>query len=116
MSKHSFKNNFLKNKVVPDLATRRRNAERELINAESALGRTIFGEVAKGRTREFFCLEKNVWIWYEDGLTMRYEVRKDGVWKKLNDGDYHLISGEELKNFTAATKAYLELVKAELYH
>ncbi len=115
MSKRSLKNYFLNNKVQPDLATRRKNAERELINAESALGRTLFGEVAKNHKREFFCLERNVWIWYENGQTIRYEVRKNGIWKKIDDGDYHLIRGEELRNFTAATKAYLELVKAQLY-
>ena len=47
---------------------RQLEAERNLINAESALGRGLFGQVAPGHQREFFCLQKNVWIWYESWL------------------------------------------------
>ena len=115
MPKRSLKNYFLKNKVQPDLATRRKNAEKELINAESALGRTLFGELSKDHKREFFCLERNVWIWYEDGITVRYEVRESGVFKKVDQGNYHKISGEELEHFRAAAKAYLQLLKMNLY-
>ena len=102
--------------VRQDIARdRRKEAERQLINAESALGRTVFGHVMEGYHREFFCLKRNVWIWYENGTTMRYEVRENGVFKKVNDGEFHKISGEELTHFRAATKAYLELLKANLY-
>ncbi len=94
---------------------RQKEAERNLINAESALGRGLFGEVEPGHQREFFCLQKNVWLWYEDGQTIRYEVRKDGVYKKVDDGSYRKIDGTELTNFRNATKAYLELVKANIY-
>lgn len=90
-------------------------AERKLINAESALGRMLFGEVQPGHQREFFCLQKNVWIWYEDGVTVRYEVRERGVYKKVDQSNYHKISGEELEHFRAATKAYLQLLKMNLY-
>ena len=69
----------------------------------------------EGYHREFFCLKRNVWIWYENGTTMRYEVRENGVFKKVNNGEFHKISGEELTHFRAATKAYLELLKANLY-
>lgn len=94
---------------------RQKEAERSLINAESALGRGLFGEVAPGHQREFFCLQKNVWLWYEDGQTIRYEVREDGVYKKVDNGSYRKIDGTELANFRNATKAYLELVKANIY-
>lgn len=94
---------------------RQMETERNLINAESALGRGLFGEVAPGHQREFFCLQKNVWLWFEDGQTIRYEVRKDGVYKKVDDGNYHKIDGVELSHFRDATKAYLELVKANIY-
>lgn len=90
-------------------------AERKLINAESALGRMLFGEVQPGYQREFFCLQKNVWIWYENGKTIRYEVRESGVYKKVDTGNYAKISGKELENFRAATKAYLLLLKMNLY-
>jgi len=89
--------------------------EADLINAESALGRTIFGPVPAGQTREFFHHKKNVWIWYENGTTTRYEVREHGVFKKATNGRYHQITGPELANFRAATQAYLHLVKTHLY-
>ncbi len=108
----------LKNKLSITSSARKMRqleAERDLINAESALGRGLFGQVAPGHQREFFCLQKNVWLWYEDGQTIRYEVRKDGVYKKVDDGNYRKIDGVELSHFRDATKAYLELVKANIY-
>ena len=47
---------------------------------------------------------------------MRYEVRKDGVYKKVDDGKYFRVEGEELKHFVDATKAYLKLVRENIYH
>lgn len=96
----------------------------DLINAESALGRTLFGPVPKGHQREFFESKKNVWIWHErfsnklghmEEMTIRYEVRPTGVYKKPNGGSYQKIEGEELDNFRQAARGYLELVKTKLY-
>jgi len=96
---------------------RRKAIERDLINAESALGRSIFGKVKKGHSREFFCLKKNVWLWYEDGLMIRYEVRENGVFKQIGENlKYTKVTGEELQNFRNATKAYLRLIKAHIYN
>ncbi len=89
--------------------------EDDLINAESAIGRNIFGAIPEGATREFFCHKKNVWLWYENGSTIRYEVRPQGVYKKIADAKYQKISGQELENFRQATKNYLKLVKERLY-
>ena len=94
------------------------------INAESELGRTIFGPIPAGHQREFFEHKKNVWIWHESWLesgqmqeiTLRYEVRPDGVFKKANGSAYYKIEGEELSNFVAAARKYLSLIKTELYH
>jgi hypothetical protein len=99
----------------PSHLARVRSAEGDLINAESTLGRTVFGPVMPGHQREFFLLKKNVWIWYENGKTIRYEVRESGVYKKVDTGNYAKISGKELENFRAATKAYLQLLKMNLY-
>ena len=96
---------------------RRKSVERDLINAESALGRKIFGEIQKGHSREFFCLKKNVWLWYEDGLIIRYEVRENGVYKQVGkNGSYSKVTGNELENFCNATKAYLRLIKSSIYN
>ena len=94
------------------------------INAESELGRTIFGPIPAGHQREFFEHKKNVWIWHESWnelgvrqeITLRYEVRPDGVYKKTNSSPYVKLSGAELSNFRVATKKYLELIKTNLYN
>lgn len=94
------------------------------INAESELGRTIFGPVAAGHQREFFEHKKNLWIWHESwnefgtrrGTTIRYEVRPTGVFKMVNSAPYVKIEGQELENFRAATRTYLTLIKTNLYN
>ena len=94
------------------------------INAESELGRTIFGPIPAGHQREFFEHKKNIWIWHESWLdsgvtqeiTIRYEVRPEGVFKKVNGSAYYKLEGAELNNFVQATRRYLELIKTELYH
>ena len=96
----------------------------DLINAESELGRTLFGPIPAGHQREFFTSKKNVWIWHENwtdefgklqDMTIRYEVRPNGVYKKPNNGGYQKIEGVELSNFCQAAKSYLNLVKTKLY-
>ena len=96
----------------------------DLINAEAELGRTLFGPVPAGRQREFFKHRGDVWIWHESwtdelgqlqNITIRYEVRPDGVFKKIPGSPYAKIEGEELKNFCQSAKNYLELVKTKLY-
>ena len=96
----------------------------DLINAESALGRTLFGPIPAGHQREFFKHKDNVWIWYESWLdeagkeqtiTIRYEVRPAGVYKKVAGSSYKKLEGAELNNFRMAAKNYLNLVKTKLY-
>ena len=97
----------------------------DLINAESELGRTIFGPVPVGHQREFFKNKENVWIWYEkwtdaagtpQDVTIRYEIRPNGVYKKLVDKNYEKIEGDELNNFVSAVRSYYKLVKDKLYN
>lgn len=116
MSKPSLRKNLLGVlRKQPNAEKYRAAVEKDLINAESALGRTLFGNVEPGHRREFFMHKKNVWIWHEDGMTIRYEVRAGGVFKKVDDGVYHKITGVELEHFRAAAKAYLALVKSKIY-
>ena len=116
MSKSHLKQNLLGFlRKQPNAEERRQSAERDLINAEAALGRTLFGNVAPGYRREFFMHKKNVWIWYEDGQTIRYEVRQNGVYKKVDNGGYHKVTGAELDHFRTAATAYLKLVKSRIY-
>jgi hypothetical protein len=101
----------------PTKSLKKYYTEADLINAESALGRTIFGPISTDYSREFFHHHDNVWIWHENGKTIRYEVRKNGVFKKTDGGDgkYHPITGIELENFCTAAKTYLQLVKSNIY-
>ncbi|MBQ3431080.1 hypothetical protein IJG20_03225 [Candidatus Saccharibacteria bacterium] len=104
-------------------AFRRPRTLEDKINAESELGRTIFGPIPAGHQREFFEHRKNLWIWHESWselgndyrVTLRYEVRPNGVFKMYNSSPYVKVEGKELDNFRAATKKYLELIKTNLY-
>ena len=96
----------------------------DLLNAESSVGRTLFGPVPKGHQREFFALRRNTWMWYENWfdekgkvqeVSLRYEVRPDGVYKKMLGGVYSKIAGHELNNFVAAVRMYHAKIKQELY-
>ena len=96
----------------------------ELVDYEAKLGRTVFGPIPSNRQREFFKDRGNIWIWYEKftddagavkEITVRYDVRPTGVFKKSAGGKFEKLAGEELKNFELATKNYLQLVKRELY-
>lgn len=96
----------------------------DLINTESQLGKTIFGPIPDGCEREFFEYRKNVWIWHEKSLnpqgvmqemTVRYEVRPEGVFKKPGNQPYSKIYGDELENFRQAVKQYYNLIKTKLY-
>ena len=117
MSFKSLLDNFLLDK-------NRRPTTADLINAESKFGRTIFGPIPAGHQREFFEYKKNVWIFHESWeiagekkeMTIRYEVREDGVYKKPLGGKYIIISGAELENFRRALHSYLQLVKENLYY
>lgn len=96
----------------------------DLVNAESEIGRTLFGPIPDGHQREFFESKKNVWIWYEgwpdatgvmQETTVCYEVRPAGVYKKMMGGRYEKLEGKELNNFVNAVRKYFELVRAKLY-
>ncbi len=96
----------------------------DLINAESQLGSAIFGPIPAGHRREFFHDQQNIWIWHEDWrdgdnlhqMTVRYEVRTSGIYKKISTGKYFKLEGEELTNFRRATRAYLYMIKKYLYN
>ena len=99
--------------------------ERELIQLESEIGATIFGEKPEHVTRrEFFNLDKDTWIWYEeivdkDGkkqeLTTHYEVQPKGILKVQPNYRYSYLEGDELQNFVLAVKEYYERVSRDLY-
>ena len=85
----------------------------DAINSESKIGRKVFDNDAP--SCEFFMFKKNVWLYYAEGLTIRYEVREEGVFKKVGSEGYRRIRAAELDNFRLACKKYFKLVKTELY-
>jgi hypothetical protein len=99
--------------------------ERELLQLESEIGATLFGDVPTGHRREFFCLDEKTWIWYEEWvnpktkkterMTVRYEIHEKGIMKVQEGARYSYIEGEELKNLVAATKMYYEQVARNVY-
>lgn len=118
------------NEVASDLRMPKKRplktlTERELLQLESEIGAQLFGEVPKGHRREFFCLDANTWIWYEEWVdpqtkkreqtTTRYEVSDRGILKVLEGPRYSYLEGAELENLAMATKLYYERVAREVY-
>ena len=99
--------------------------DRQLIKLESEIGRTLFGEIPAGHTREFFRLDSDTWIWHEEwktdsgkekSQTVRYEVHPNGILKVEDGGkNYNFLKGQELMNLALATRMYRERVMRELY-
>lgn len=98
--------------------------DRDLLRLESKIGATLFGEVPKGRRREFFCLDESTWIWHEEWkdekgverqLSVRYEVHPNGIMKVSEGPRYQFIEGDELNNFVEATRLYYEQVARDIY-
>lgn len=98
--------------------------ERDLIYLESRVGSRIFGEIPVGHIREFFCYDKDTWMfyesWQEDGVkketTVKYEVQKKGILKVMPGLKYEYLRGAELENFMAAVRNYTKVVGEQVYH
>src|SRR5438309_8868712 len=107
-------------KAMGQLTTQReaeRSAElyRNLIRHEAKIGGQLFGKVAKGHRREFFCLDEHTWIWHEEWTndqgqyqikTTRYDVRPSGILKAQDGQQYQRLSPQEAFNFYQATRLY----------
>ena len=100
-------------------------SNRQLIDKEAQIGRQLFGEIPKGQRREFFCLDRNTWIWYEEWtdqngrrqhLNTRYEVTPNGVLKVQGDKHYVFVGDEELRNLYKAMKLYYQYTSAHIYN
>ncbi len=117
-------------KLVKSVSQQRRaerSAElyRNLIRHEARLGGEVFGPVAPGGRREFFCLDEHTWVWHEEWLdktgkrkirTTRYDVRPTGILKVQDGKGYQRLSKQELLNFAQAVEQYGERVNKELYN
>lgn len=104
--------------------SRAKFTRRQLIQMESEIGGTLFGDIPKGHRREFFSLDADTWIWHEEWndqagkrrmSTTRYEIHENGVLKAQEGAKYNFIEGEELDNFMLSTRLYYERVAREIY-
>lgn len=104
---------------------RSKPTRRQLIQRESELGGQLFGAIPEGHHRQFFNLDKNTWIWYEEwtdkdgkqhSTTTRYEIHANGILKVQDNAPYYFIEGQEFLNLTAAIRTYYERVSREVYH
>lgn len=110
---------------APKMRYSNRLSYNDLVELESEWGGTMFGPIPYGHQRKFFEHEKNVWIWHENWfdnagnlqeITIRYEVRPAGVFKRTSGQKYEKLSSEELNNFRIAARNYLQLIKTKLYY
>jgi hypothetical protein len=104
--------------------TGKKPTKRELLQKESEIGRELFGPIPKGHHREFFNLDANTWVWYEEykdengklqTLTTRYEVQDKGILKAQGTSRYTYIEGDELANLLKAIRLYYERVMRNVY-
>jgi hypothetical protein len=109
---------------VPKNRPFKKLTERELLSLESQIGASLFGAVPKGHRREFFCLDKDTWIWHEEwkdekgapkSTTTRYELHDNGILKVQEGAKYKYIEGEELRNLRVAIRMYYEQVARKIY-
>lgn len=111
---------------APDSTNRpfRKLTKRQLIELEAELGGKLFGPISAGHRREFFCLDRNTWVWHEEWIDVngqrqvmstRYEVHENGILKAQNSTSYKFIEGEELRNFALSVQLYYEAVARDIY-
>lgn len=97
----------------------------DLIRQEAAIGGTIFGGVESRRQRQFYCQDKQTWVWCEQwldkngqscSLTTNYCVQPNNVIKTQDGGrTYQALSQNEAINLRDAAKIYYQKVMSELY-
>lgn len=116
-------------KILSNLTThqreeRRTELYRNLIRHEAKIGGQILGKVPAGGRREFFCLDKNTWVWHEEWLdksgqrqirTTRYDVRPNGILKAQDGQPYRKVSNEEGQRLLEAARKYQQKIHTDLY-
>jgi hypothetical protein len=110
--------------VVKSPQERTAKLYRDLLRHEAKIGGQLFGPVAPGGRREFFCLDENTWVWHEEWKdasgntqvrTTRYDVRPEGILKAQDGRAYQLVSDQEAARLQEAVTTYNRRVKNEIY-
>lgn len=96
---------------------------RDFLRHEARIGGEIFGPVAPGGRREFFCLDEHTWVWHEEwidqngqhqAVTTRYDIRPNGIIKSQN-GHYTQVGAQEVLRLYEAAKIYQQRIRNEIY-
>jgi len=107
-----------------DSEEHKKNILSDLMRREATLNKNLFGAVASDNRREFFCLDKNTWVWYEEWtdksgqrqkMTTRYLVREKEIVKSVNGTGYKRLTIDEATNFQKATRNYVQNASSSLY-
>jgi hypothetical protein len=93
---------------------------RSLLQNEAVIGGQLFGPIPKGHKRQFFCLDENTWIWYEEwtvkgqklNVTTRYDVRPNGIIKTQDGQTPQVLTDNETINLYKATELYYKKISA----
>lgn len=108
---------------MPRFGGQKKITRREIIQRESHIGGHLFGSIPAGHHRQFFNLDRNTWVWYEEwevagkyeNRTTRYEIHENGILKVQDGAQYYYIEGNELANLLTAIRMYYEKVSREVY-
>lgn len=101
----------------------RTQMHRQLLQQEAQLGGRLFGPVASGSRREFFCLDEYTWIWHEEwrdkngamhAVMTRYDILPYGIRKAQDNQPYVYITEIEARHLYAAIDQYNQVIDREL--
>jgi len=116
---------WLLNNIVAQRKDRHRaDVYRSIMQYEARLGGELFGPIAKGNRREFFCLDERTWVWHEEYtddtgkrqiVTTRYDIRPGGILKSQGANSYVGLSESEERHFRQAVRLYAQRVGGELH-
>ena len=110
-------------KSQPTQQDRINSMKNDLLKREAKVGAQVFGPIPVGTSREFFCLEKNTWVWSEtnkkDGKyvtnTTKYIIRPTELVKSVNGSSYQKTTLEEARRFKDAVGRYRKIVREDVY-
>ncbi len=96
---------------------------RRLIRREAELGGSLFNSGNPNEQSEFFCLDKNTWVWHQVAIvggqkqttTTHYRIKPGAVTKSVNGGQYTALDKHESTRLLAAIEAYERQVVARMY-
>lgn len=106
--------------ILPKNADQQRaDIHRAILRQCAKIGGRLFGPIAQGNRREFFCLDEHTWIWHEEWTdansihhirTTRYDVRPHGIFKAQDGQPYRPVTKDEALRLYQAVDAYTQAV------